>query len=235
MQLLPKWSVKPFAKPYVAGIKTYEVLNVVKSLNKDGFSATVDILGEFVSNMDEAIQVKNEYSELVRAIAKNNLDSTISVKLTHLGLDLDYNYCKNQMLDLAYEAKKYNVGIAIDMENSPYTDNIFNIYKDSAKIFSKVGAVMQAYLHRSYNDLENLNNSNLILRICKGIYNEDSSIAFKDRNEINKNFKHLIQLILMGKGYACIATHDTDLIEEIEEWIEEKNISTDRFLSLIHI
>ena len=229
MQLLPKWSVKPFAKPYVAGIKTDEVLNVVTSLNKYGFSATVDILGEFVSNKDEAIQVKNEYSELVRAIAKNNLDSTISVKLTHLGLDLDYNYCKNLMLELVYEAKKYNVGIAIDMENSPYTDNIFNIYKDSAKIFSKVGAVMQAYLHRSYNDLENLNNSNLILRICKGIYNEDSSIAFKDRNEINKNFKHLIQSILRGKGYACIATHDIDLIEEIEEWIEDKNISTDRF------
>ena len=229
MQLLPKWSVKPFAKPYVAGIKTYEVLNVVKSLNKDGFSATVDILGEFVSNKDEAIQVKNEYSELVRAIAKKNLDSTISVKLSHLGLDLDYNFCKNLMLDLVYEAKKYNVGVAIDMENSPYTDNIFNIYKDSAKIFSKVGAVMQAYLHRSYNDLENLNNSNLILRICKGIYNEDSSIAFKGRNEINKNFKHLIHLILSGKGYACIATHDTDLIKEIEEWIEDKNISTDRF------
>ena len=229
MQLLPKWSVKPFAKPYVAGIKTYEVLNVVKSLNKDGFSATVDILGEFVSNKDEAIQVKNEYSELVRAIAKKNLDSTISVKLSHLGLDLDYNFCKNLMLDLVYEAKKYNVGVAIDMENSPYTDNIFNIYKDSAKIFSKVGAVMQAYLHRSYNDLENLNNSNLILRICKGIYNEDSSIAFKGRNEINKNFKHLIHLILSGKGYACIATHDIDLIEEIEEWIQDNNISIDRF------
>ena len=88
---------------------------------------------------------------------------------------------------------------------------------------------MQAYLRRSYNDLENLNNSNLILRICKGIYNEDSSIAFKDRNEINKNFKHLVQSTLRGKGYACIATHDTDLIEEIEEWIEDKNISTDRF------
>ena len=229
MQLLPKWSVKPFAKPYVAGTKTDEVLNVVESLNNDGFSATVDILGEFVSNEDEAIQVKNEYSGLLRAIAKNNLDSTISVKLTHLGLDLDYNYCKNLMLDLVYEAKKYNVGIAIDMESSPYTDSIFNIYKDSARIFFKVGAVMQAYLHRSYNDLENLNNSNLILRICKGIYNEDSSIAFKDKNEINKNFKHLVQSILKGEGYACIATHDIDLIDEIEEWIQDKNISTDRF------
>ena len=78
MQLLPKWSVKPFAKPYVAGIKTDEVLNVVKSLNKNGFSATVDILGEFVSNKDEAIQVKNEYSELVRAIAKNKTSSVLN-------------------------------------------------------------------------------------------------------------------------------------------------------------
>ena len=108
-------------------------------------------------------------------------------------------------------------------------DISFDIYQPFGPSILKT-KLPQAYvdaLNQQSNKI--LNNSNLILRICKGIYNEDSRIAFKDRNEINKNFKHLIQSILRGKGYACIATHDIDLIEEIEEWIEDKNISTDRF------
>ena len=229
MQFLPKWFVRQFAKPYVAGVKTDEVLKIVENLNDKGFSATIDILGEFVNNQEEAISVKNQYAKLVKAIREKNLDSTISVKLTHLGLDLDFNYCKDLMIELTKEAKKCNVGITIDMENSPYTDSIYKIYKNTVKTFYKVGAVMQAYLYRSFDDLKDLNNSNLIIRICKGIYNEDSSIAIKDKKGINKNFKLLVQSVLSGDGYACIATHDIDLINEIEKWICEKNIPKDRF------
>ncbi len=229
LQFLPKWFVKPFAKPYVAGIKTEEVLKTVKDLNDQGFSATIDILGEFVNNKEEARTVKDQYSQIIRAIKEKGLDSTISVKLTHMGLDLDFTFCKNLMNELCQEAKICDVGITIDMENSPYTSNIYKIYKSAAEKFEKVGAVMQAYLHRSIDDLKSLNNSNLILRICKGIYNEDPSIAIKNKKEINKNFKLLVQTILDGDGYACIATHDIKLINEIDEWISDKNISKDRF------
>ena len=229
MQFLPKWFVKPFAKPYVAGVKIDEVLDVAKNLNDKGFSTTIDILGEFVNDEKGAIKVKNQYSKLIKSIRERDLDSTISVKLTHLGLDLDFAFCKNLMTELTQEAKRFNVGIAIDMENSPYTDSIYKVYSHTVKIFHKVGAVMQAYLRRSFSDLKNLNNSKLVLRICKGIYNEDPGIAIKDKNEINKNFKLLVQTILSGDGYACIATHDIDLINSIERWINNNNISKNRF------
>ena len=97
MPILPRWSVKPFAKPYVAGEKIQDVTSVVKNLNHKGFSATIDILGEFVESKDEATEVRNQYVKLIKAIFELKLDSTISVKLTHLGLELDYSFCKKEM------------------------------------------------------------------------------------------------------------------------------------------
>ena len=99
MPILPRWAVKPFAKPYVAGEKIQDVTNVVKNLNHNGFSATIDILGEFVDSKEEAIEVRNQYSKLIKAIAELKLDSTISVKLTHLGLELDYFFVKKRCIN----------------------------------------------------------------------------------------------------------------------------------------
>jgi len=229
MQFLPEWFVKPFAKPYVAGTETNEVLSIVKKLNDEGFSATIDILGEFVKTRDEAVDVRDKYAELIKFINEKELDSTISVKLTHIGLDLDFDYCKSLFIELAEKAKEFDVGIAIDMENSPYTDGIYEVYKTSLKTYHNIGAVMQAYLYRSLKDLKAINGSKLILRVCKGIYNEDSRIAFKKSDEINENFILLIQTILKGDGYACIATHDVDLINNIEKWICDNNIPKNRF------
>ena len=229
MPFLPKWVVRPFAKPYVAGEKTQDVLTVVQNLNQDGFSSTIDILGEFIKNKEEAIQIRKQYSELIKSIADTKLDSTISVKLTHLGLDLDYSFCRDQMMKLAHSAIKYDVGITIDMESSKYTDYIYKIYQEISSDYSKIGTVTQAYLYRSFDDIKQLDSPNLNLRICKGIYNESSEIAIKDRLQINQNFEKLAQAIFNGKGYLCLATHDLSLIWKLEEWIRNNNISPDRF------
>ena len=229
MSHLPKWAAKPFAKPYVAGESTDEVLEIVEDLNSSGFSATIDILGEFVENKDGAKSVRKQYEDLIGLIFKKKINSTISMKLTHIGLDLDYLFCKNQLIQLTSFAMKKNVGITIDMESSKYTDDIYKLYRTANKLYPKVGAVTQAYLHRSLNDVIELNGPNCNLRVCKGIYSESSEIAITDKKEINENFKLLVETILNGKGYVCIATHDLDLIKNFENFIQRHEIPPSRF------
>ena len=229
MPYLPKVLVRPFAKPYVAGESIDSVIKIAKKLNDNGFSTTLDILGEFVNSEEEANKIKNAYSELIRNISSNKLDSTISVKLTHLGLGIDSKLGEENFNSLSLIGKEYNVGITIDMENSPYTSKTFEIYKNAIIKNEKLGAVIQAYLYRSLDDIKHLDSSLLNLRICKGIYNESQDIAIQDRLAINDNYFEMAKSLLNGQGYACLATHDLTLINRLESFIDENDISPKRF------
>ena len=229
MPYLPKWVAKPFAKPYVAGEDIHTASKIVKKLNERGYSTTLDILGEHVISPNEANQILNQYINLIKNIDSNNLNSTISIKLTHLGLSLDEKLCEKNFLKLVEVAKKHNTGITIDMENSTYTTKTLELFQKGLLMHESVGAVIQAYLHRSSDDLIMLDSSKLNLRICKGIYNEPPEIAIQDRFAINNNFLKLVETIFNGKGYACLATHDLELINQLEELITNNKISKDRF------
>ena len=229
MPYFPKWMVKPFANPYVAGENIVEVTKTIKSLNQQGYKSTVDILGEFVEDEKQASKVLKSYSELVETIAKEQMDSTISVKLTHLGLGIKSKIAQKNFSKLIEVGKENRVGITIDMENSPYTSEILRIYKESLEIFDEVGTVIQAYLFRSLNDLKALDSNKLNLRICKGIYNEPKDISFQSKIDINKNFLELSKYLLKGKGYACLATHDLELINSIEEFVQLNKIDKSKF------
>tara|TARA_Y100000748_G_scaffold64411_1_gene52040 strand:+ start:1162 stop:2061 length:900 start_codon:yes stop_codon:yes gene_type:complete len=229
MPYLPKVLVRPFAKPYVAGESIDSVIKIAKKLNDNGFSTTLDILGEFVNSKEEANKIKNAYSELIKNISSKKLDSTISVKLTHLGLGIDSKLGEENFNSLSLIGKEYNVGITIDMENSPYTSKTFEIYKNAIIKNEKLGAVIQAYLYRSLDDIKRLDSSLLNLRICKGIYNESQDIAIQDRLAINDNYFEMAKSLLNGQGYACLATHDLTLIDRLESFIDENDISPKRF------
>jgi len=229
MPYLPKVLVRPFAKPYVAGESIDSVIKIAKKLNDNGFSTTLDILGEFVNSKEEANKIKNAYSELIKNISSKKLDSTISVKLTHLGLGIDSKLGEENFNSLSLIGKEYNVGITIDMENSPYTSKTFEIYKNAIIKNEKLGAVIQAYLYRSLDDIKYLDSSLLNLRICKGIYNESQDIAIQDRLAINDNYFEMAKSLLNGQGYACLATHDLTLIDRLESFIDENDISPKRF------
>ena len=229
MPYFPKWMVKPFANPYVAGENIVEVTKTIKSLNQQGYKSTVDILGEFVEDEKRASEVLKSYSELVETIAKEQMDSTISVKLTHLGLGIKSKIAQKNFSKLIKVGKENRVGITIDMENSPYTSEILRIYKESLEIFDEIGTVIQAYLFRSLNDLKALDSNKLKLRICKGIYNEPKDISFQSKIDINKNFLELSKYLLRGKGYACLATHDLELINSIEDFIQLNKIDKSKF------
>ncbi|MDB9722504.1 proline dehydrogenase family protein [Candidatus Marinimicrobia bacterium] len=229
MPYLPKELVRPFAKPYVAGESIDSVIKTAKKLNDNGFSTTLDILGEFVNSKDEANKIKDSYSELIKKIALEKLDSTISVKLTHLGLGIDPDLGEKNIHSLSLIGKENNVGITIDMENSHYTSKTFEIYKNAVLNNEELGTVIQAYLYRSIDDIKDLDSTLLNLRICKGIYNESQDIAIKDRFAINDNYFEMAKILLKGQGYACLATHDLTLINRLESFIEKNSISPHRF------
>lgn len=229
MPYLPKSLVRPFAKPYVAGETIDSVIKITKELNGHGFSTTLDILGEFVNSKEEANKIKNAYSELIKRISIEKLDSTISVKLTHLGLGIDPNLGEENIYSLSLTGKENNVSVTIDMENSTYTSKTFDIYKKAVIKNEQIGAVIQAYLYRSLDDIKELDSSTLNLRICKGIYNESPDIAIQDRIAINDNYFEMAKTLLNGQGYACLATHDLTLIDRLESFIESNDISPNRF------
>ena len=229
MPYLPKWFVQPFAKPYVAGESLDEAIDIVRDLNKKGYAATMDILGEFVESKDEANEIKDAYTQVIQQIAENGLDSTISVKLTHLGLGIDVDLGESNIMALTQAGKKHGVGVTIDMENSPYTSQTFNIYKRALSIHDNMGTVIQAYLYRSLDDIKSLDSPRLNLRICKGIYKESPEIAIQNRTAINDNYVEMAKTLLNGDSYACLATHDLSLIDRLEALIESENIPSDRF------
>jgi proline dehydrogenase len=229
VSVFPKWFIELFSKSYVAGYSSNEVLSIVEELNSQGFSATIDILGEHVKDLDISKNITQQYCELFENINLRSIDSNISVKPTHIGLDISKNVVLenfNKIIDVARDKSNF---LRIDMESSDNTDDTFEIYKSLKNKYSGVGVVLQAYLKRSINDIENLASPKFNARICKGIYKEDSEIAYKEKDMINNNFLEMAKLMLQKNSYACFATHDQQLIDSLVELVEKMKIETTKF------
>ena len=227
--ILPRWMVHPFAKTYVAGETIEKTVQLVNKMNELGYACTLDILGEHIQSPSKAEKITKDYCNLYEVINKETLNCNISIKLTHIGLELDQKLVENNLQKILRYAKSHNNFLRIDMENSPYTQRTIDLYQKNIHNYDKMGIVLQAYLKRSLEDAQALSAPGFNTRICKGIYNEPSNIAFKERTEIQDNFFLITKEILSGKGFAAIATHDIPLIDRIESWIEQNNISNDRF------
>jgi proline dehydrogenase len=226
---IPRWLVRPFAAPYVAGETVETALAATRDLNAQGFAVTLDILGEHVRSPELARQVRDAYCELYDRIAAAEVKATISLKLTHLGLELDQELAQENVLAILTKAESHHNFLRIDMENSPYTDVTIDIYRACRDRYAGVGMVLQAYLHRTRADIHRLNDSTFNVRICKGIYRESSEIAYQDREAIRENFIQAVQDVLSGEGTVAIATHDLYLIDTLETWIENRQIPPHRF------
>ncbi|MFQ6676886.1 MAG: proline dehydrogenase family protein [Fidelibacterota bacterium] len=229
LPLFPRWMSKPFAKPYVAGETIVEAIQHIKALNEKGFAVTSDILGEHVKTRHEADVVTNSYIDLLQAVKDHNLNCHISIKPTHIGLDVGYDIVRDNLFRLLESAETIGSFVRIDMEDSPYTDASIKLYLEAKLQFENVGPVVQAYLHRSPDDISRLNDEKLNIRICKGIYRESEDIAFHDSQTIQNQFVDLVKHVFEGGGYPAIATHDIFIIDEIENWIDKNQISNDRF------
>lgn len=229
IQVLPKSVVKVFANKYIAGDKISDAVNTVKELNRKKLKATIDVLGESISERSEAVKSKEENIEVLDAIHKNDLDCNLSIKLTMLGLNIDYDFCLELVTEVLDKAKSVNRFVRIDMEDSSVTESTIRIFEECRKRSYNVGIVIQAYLRRSEKDIIRLSESGANFRICKGIYIEPEEIAFKDGDEIRKNFLKILRIALERKSYVGIATHDEYLIKESVKIIKELGISKDDY------
>ena len=229
LPVLPKWFAKPFAKPYVAGETSGEALKHIKAINDKGFSATIDILGEQITDEDEAQNITEQYCKLYNQINQQSLNCNLSIKPTHVGLRISLDEAIVNITSILNQAKKNNNFLRLDMENSIYTDHTFEIYAHCKQHYEHVGVVIQSYLRRSQEDIERLASGNFNARICKGIYQESETIALQDREKIKDNFITLAKVMASKGAYAGYATHDQNLIDQLLDWINSENLSSDLF------
>ena len=227
---LPLFMIRSIAGRYVAGETTQDALRIVKDLNGKGFCVTLDILGEHTKDENMAEEITNDYHNLILAIHKQNLDCNLSIKPSHIGLDINSECIDTNMSKLINTAKNYDNFIRIDMEDSSATDKTISLFHHFNNNNNNLGIVLQAYLIRTENDFESLKNiENLNIRLCKGIYREPSTVAIQDRKMINQNFMKLLRIAFENNIYVGIATHDLSLIKESLDLINKLQISSDRF------
>jgi proline dehydrogenase len=226
---MPKSVVGFFSKRYIAGEDIEDAVNVTRGLNNQGIYTTIDVLGEAVQNREEAVESKNKALEVLDTIVQFNLKANLSIKPTQMGLAIDEDFAYEQVRILVQKAKEINSFIRIDMEDSPYTDATFRLYRKLKQDFDNVGVVVQAYLIRTYDDIVVLNKIGTNYRLCKGIYIESPSIAYKDKEAIRKNYVKDLELMLKNGNYVGIATHDEYLVNEAYRLIKELNIPKDKF------
>lgn len=231
----PKKFVWIFSKKYIAGETVNDATKASKQLNKEGNKITVDLLGEFITNMDQARKNKEEYLEIIEKFEKENIDGNYSLKPTSFGLLLDKDTCYTYVREIAAKAAEYNNFLRIDMEDSPCTDIEIELFRKIKAEFPKnVGLVFQSYMKRTYNDLENLmdlhsEDNPINYRLCKGIYVEPKEIAYKKYDEINEHFLEDLDFLLKNKVYVGIATHDRKLVEGAYKIIEKYNVQKDGY------
>jgi proline dehydrogenase len=226
---MPKPVVGYFSKKYIAGESIDDAIRVTRELNRQGIHTTIDVLGEAVKNREEAVDSKNKALEVLDTIVKFNLKANLSIKPTQMGLAIDEDFTYDQVRSLVQKAKEINSFIRIDMEDSPYTDATFRLYKRLKQDYDNLGVVVQAYMKRTYDDVTVLNKLGTNYRLCKGIYIEPAAIAYMDKEVIRKNYVNDLELMLKNGNYVGIATHDEYLVNEAYRLIKELNVPKDKF------
>jgi proline dehydrogenase len=232
---MPEKLVWQFSKEYIAGKTTEQALEASLELNRHNTLVTLDILGEFIENMDQAKENRDQYIDLINTMEATEVQGNYSIKPTMFGLLLDKQTCSDYMRDIVATAAAHGNFVRIDMENSPTVDDTIAVFRRiKAEFPGNVGLVLQAYLKRTRADIEAMldlksDDADLNFRLCKGIYVEPASIAYKKYEEINAHYLEDLELMFQNGIYPGIATHDKPLIEGALKLIKKYNIPKDRY------
>jgi len=217
---------------FVAGMTVEDCLRATQAMNALGMSVSIDNLGENVTNPEEARESAALYSELLDQIHARKLNANVSLKLTHMGLDVDAGLAREITSSLVAKAAGLNSFVRVDMEGSPYTqrtlDLVHELHQQPGNA-GHVGAVIQAYLKRSEKDVQDLLAGGIRIRLCKGAYQEPPEIAFPNKSDVDANYVKLMKLLLKSGIYHGIATHDEKMIAATKEFANQEKIPASAF------
>ncbi|MCX6301909.1 MAG: proline dehydrogenase family protein [Bacteroidia bacterium] len=228
----PKKFVWLFSHSYISGETIDDAIRVSKDFNNKNILVTLDVLGEFIKDLDEAEANKQEYLDLIDVTFKNGIIGNFSVKPTFFGLLIDKEVCYRHLREIVAKAASYKGFIRIDMEDSPCTSDEVELFRRLKTEFpANVGLVVQAYLKRTLDDLKGMSDLNseaypVSIRLCKGIYVEPEAISYKKYEEINKHYLEDLEFLLKNKFHVGIATHDKPLIDGAYQLLKQYNVST---------
>jgi proline dehydrogenase len=219
---------------FVAGTQPEDVLRAAQAVNQAGMTVSIDNLGENVSNAEEARASAQLYHHLLDEIAIRVLNANISVKLTHMGLDVDPQLATEQVTSLVTKAAAMTPPnfVRVDMEGSPYTQRTLDFVHHLHAMPGNrgvVGAVIQSYMRRAESDIEKLLADGIRVRLCKGAYKEPPEIAFQKKSEVDANYIKLMKMLMKSDVYHGLATHDENIIKEAKAFATRESIPRDHF------
>jgi proline dehydrogenase len=225
-------AARQVALRFVAGETLQEAYAVTQALNAKGLAVTLDYLGESVARAEDTQEVVKTYQALLDQIHTQQYNASVSLKLTHLGLDISEDLCVTNLRHILTQAKAHGIGVTIDMESSAYVDRTLRIYRTlrDEYEFENVGTVIQSYLYRSESDMRELAAEGSHIRLVKGAYLEAPDVAFPEKADVDANYIRLMRDYLQApQSYLCIATQDEAMIQAAEQIIGENTIPRDRY------
>jgi len=218
-----------FAKRFVAGETLDKALEITQNYYSKNIFVTIDYLGEVVKEEKRTVQIKEKYLEILEKIGEENYRSSISVKLSQLGLTIDKQLAFENIEVLVKRAKQLGLVVELDMESLKFAQDTIDLYNSLSKKYSNLTITIQAYLFRSEQDVRDIIAKNGKIRLVKGIYQENKSVAIQKEDLVVENFIKLMKLCLDKSSLVKIATHDDKIIEQAKNYIKEKNIPKNRF------
>ncbi|MCY0895090.1 MAG: proline dehydrogenase [Alicyclobacillaceae bacterium] len=224
-----RYGLRLGAQRFVAGETIPDAMQAVKELNSIGMTATLDHLGEFVADEAEARQSATDCIEALKAIHEHEVLSTLSLKMTQVGLDISRDLCMENMRSILDVALAYGIVVNIDMEDETRCQVTLDIFDELRKDYPNVMTVIQAYLYRSLDDVLRLAGEGASLRLVKGAYKESEKVAFPDKADVDSNYIKMMEAHLLSSGFTAIATHDEKIIHHAKEYIANHQIAPDKY------
>ena len=227
---VPRPVVRKFSERYIAGAELKDARETVRQLNADGKVATIDVLGEEITTEEEAAAIVRAYLDVFADIERCGLDSGVSVKLTALGLKLDYDLCRDNLRTVVEDAASRGNFVRIDMEDSSTTDDTLRLYRelrDEGR--ENVGVVLQATLRRTAADIAALADLKPSVRLCKGIYLEPPDIAYREYEAVRASYVRALEALLDAGSYVGIATHDEWLLDQAQRIVADRGLEHDEY------